>query len=321
MLVIVGCGKQKAERASAPARELYTGPSVRLQLELAERTTAGDPSKVAILSMRYGLISPDRVVANYDRSPRDLDKSERAAWGERVARDLARRTEPGETVYVLAGGDYISPWRDHELVADRNIVAPMEGLARGQRLAWLKQAIERGIQADDAPSAGITGDPELDRYLVHEYSVDSWARIEPRDLAWGLDDPDKPPIIGAREPGQPTPVWSGCPIGGVPQLASRYHDRPWSEIPRALRRWVVYGVLIELPTSIAYYRNLGCEGSRDTPARLLQSASGALYDLGREIEPQDPEAAVFAAELFGLAAALLCPTVQQEGSPCEGARS
>jgi hypothetical protein len=149
-VALVGCGKDKTTHP-APARDLYVGNlfvAARRYVE-AQMTGRGIDAWY-VLSARYGLVHPDRVLEPYDAvMPTNLD--EVRTWVTKV--DTAFRCiDPGYgkwstkggrlTVDILAGGAYADPlitcWRG----ISWEINTPLAGLQMGQRLGWFKNARE-----------------------------------------------------------------------------------------------------------------------------------------------------------------------------------
>ena len=94
---------RKANRP-LPAPDLYVSPLFRAARAYAERRYG--PDGWLILSGRHGLVHPNQVLAPYDLSLRQLTRSERAAWGDRVAVELTDRFPPGTVLWFHAGALY-----------------------------------------------------------------------------------------------------------------------------------------------------------------------------------------------------------------------
>jgi len=60
-LILVGCGARKLAHA-APAKDLYTGPLFRAARAYAE----AHADAWYVLSAKYGLVHPDRVIEPYN---------------------------------------------------------------------------------------------------------------------------------------------------------------------------------------------------------------------------------------------------------------
>jgi hypothetical protein len=130
---LLACSRTKADRP-APARELYVSPLFRAARAYAERCYGS--GQWLILSAKYGLVEPDRVLAPYDLGLRQLTPLQRVAWGDRVATELTDRFPAGTVLWFHTGAlyrDVIAPVVAHQ------VRFPMAGLGIGQQLAWYRQ--------------------------------------------------------------------------------------------------------------------------------------------------------------------------------------
>ena len=73
-LGLVACSRTKANRP-VPARELYASPLFRAASAYAERKYGS--GRWLILSARYGLVDPDRILSPYDLSLGQLTAHQR----------------------------------------------------------------------------------------------------------------------------------------------------------------------------------------------------------------------------------------------------
>ncbi len=127
-LVLVSCSGPKLKNP-APARDLYTSALFTKSRAWAEK----NGSEWLILSALHGVVSPDTVVAPYDRTLTKMSKEERQAWTDKVLGQLERFR--GSKVSVLAGKHYRG-W----IPAFGPVGLPLNGLQLGERLAWLTKA-------------------------------------------------------------------------------------------------------------------------------------------------------------------------------------
>lgn len=74
-IALIGCGKLKAPSACA-AKDLYTGPLFRTARTYAEKNCDG----WLILSAKYGLLEPDRIIEPYELKLTDLRMNARETW-------------------------------------------------------------------------------------------------------------------------------------------------------------------------------------------------------------------------------------------------
>jgi len=107
---LVGCGDAKHD-GLLPAREKYRSGYFGLKRDFAETFC----SRWWILSAKFGLLEPDRVIDDYDVSITD-DDVDPARWVENVCTtlldvDWPETTEDGRELvwelYALAGSDYL----------------------------------------------------------------------------------------------------------------------------------------------------------------------------------------------------------------------
>jgi hypothetical protein len=156
-IVLVGCVKTKLDRPAA-AKDLYQSNLFRLARAYGERF--GD--EWYILSAEHGLVEPDRVLAPYDTTMRDvLDRpfGERE-WADGVAArltalgaedthwngvgraDSAPKPDTKVVVVFLAGELYrrmLERWFVGEV--------PMRGLGIGEQMAWLRRQLADAEEA------------------------------------------------------------------------------------------------------------------------------------------------------------------------------
>ncbi len=142
---LVACVAAKLDH-TAEARDLYISPWFRKARAYVERT--GSPW--FILSAKHGLLASNAVIEPYDMTLGTLGVPARRLWGALVLDELARVVEAAAPLIVLAGRSYRDPIWPH--IAQR-ATAPMEGLAIGQQLAWLKRMTR--CPGADVPSSAL----------------------------------------------------------------------------------------------------------------------------------------------------------------------
>lgn len=94
-----------------------------------------------ILSAEYGLVSPDRVVAPYDRTLNTMRKPDRQAWAVRVRDQMEHSLPVTDRIVVLAGRRYREFLMDYLRQRARTVEVPMEGLGIGKQLHFLSEAL------------------------------------------------------------------------------------------------------------------------------------------------------------------------------------
>lgn len=139
-LVIVGCGKLKANKA-CQAQNMYKG-----QLFKAAKSHAMKiGTRWLIASAKYGLLMPTDVIKPYDKTLTGAGRDEKAAFRHSCQADYAGYlTDFGkpDRVVILAGKLYVDPLVGEHGTALRNvdqIELPLEGMGIGERLAYFKR--------------------------------------------------------------------------------------------------------------------------------------------------------------------------------------
>ncbi len=131
-VVLISCVKSKRP-IPAPARLLYTSAWFVGVRKLVE--ASGAPW--FLLSSRYGLVAPTATIATYDYTLNSLGVAERRAWAEKVLAKLLPELGARRRVVIFAGLRYreflVEPLHRHGCTVE----VPMEGLRRGEQLAWL----------------------------------------------------------------------------------------------------------------------------------------------------------------------------------------
>jgi len=100
---LVQCGEAKAS-GSVPAKEKYTSSYSRKKVEFADAFC----EDLWILSAKFGVIPGDRLVPDYNVTPDDHSKVERAHWIASIEQSLRQCEWPDNGVlWVLVAGNYL----------------------------------------------------------------------------------------------------------------------------------------------------------------------------------------------------------------------
>ena len=179
-LVIIGCGKSKRDYA-CKAGELYTGQLFKLSRQWAEmvgddwliasaRLPDNKPAGGAMPGATCGLIHPEIVIEPYDRTLKGLGydairqwrswaQADFSAWlrDNDYPRDRESQAEWAANfrIVILAGKDYVQPLRETAMRSFR-IETPLAGLGIGERLQWLKGAVEQARQEAQRRESQLT---------------------------------------------------------------------------------------------------------------------------------------------------------------------
>lgn len=131
-VVCISCVKSKRGRRSR-AGELYTSPLFRLALAYAKSLR---PDRILVLSSKHGVLDLDDEVDPYELTLNRMGKADRMAWSEKVLDQLRRRADLDKDEFVFLAGQR---YRENLVPHIRHASVPMEGLAFGEQLAWLKR--------------------------------------------------------------------------------------------------------------------------------------------------------------------------------------
>ena len=131
-LYLISCVKTKSPEP-APAKDLYTSAWFRKARAYVEKKSR--PWR--ILSARYGMVHPERVIRPYEQTLKTMPVAQRRAWAETVLAELEPSLAGVDTVIFLAGQAYreiLEP-----ALRDRGFTVrvPMAGLSQGRQLSWL----------------------------------------------------------------------------------------------------------------------------------------------------------------------------------------
>ena len=132
-LYFVSCVSRKKEKPTA-AKDLYVSDWF-LKARAYVESLRGE---WFILSAEHGLVSPEVVIAPYDKTLNTMPIAERRMWAARVLAQLERELGGVERVVMLAGARYreflVDALRGKGLIVE----IPLEGMAIGKQLRWLK---------------------------------------------------------------------------------------------------------------------------------------------------------------------------------------
>jgi cytoplasmic iron level regulating protein YaaA (DUF328/UPF0246 family) len=135
-VVLISCVCKKLDGAH-PAYLLYISDWFRKAWKYAQ--CFGDQQ--FILSAEYGLINPNEIVENYEKTLNAMNVKERRAWADQVFLSLKKILKGDESVVFLAGQKY------REFLIKRveslgcKVEVPLEGLRIGEQKAWLKRKL------------------------------------------------------------------------------------------------------------------------------------------------------------------------------------
>jgi hypothetical protein len=94
-----------------------------------------------ILSAKFGLLDPERMIEPYDVTLIDMDSGARKLWAKRVFGDFQTCCPSPATVTMLAGQRYREYLIPLLKAAQYEVELPLKGKGIGQQLQWLKREI------------------------------------------------------------------------------------------------------------------------------------------------------------------------------------
>lgn len=98
-----------------------------------------------ILSAEYGLVTPDQIIAPYERTLNNTGVADRRAWADRVERQFAEVAPEFSQAVFLAGERYREFLMPRLMLRGVAVSVPMEGLRIGEQLRWLGQRLHQSV--------------------------------------------------------------------------------------------------------------------------------------------------------------------------------
>ncbi|AVH63502.1 DUF6884 domain-containing protein [Nostoc sp. 'Peltigera membranacea cyanobiont' N6] len=138
--LVAGCGKQLSYPAAA--KDLYYSQ----HFQACRRYVEGQNSRWYILSPLHQVINPEAIIKPYDKSPYSLSHKERILWAQQVAESLIQVASPEIEFVFLTGKLYRQEVTPILKAKGYETKVPMQHLAIGQQLAWIKKELEQEKQ-------------------------------------------------------------------------------------------------------------------------------------------------------------------------------
>ncbi len=129
---LVSCvGLKRTEPTKA--RDLYYSPWFIKARGYVESTDA----PWYILSAKYGLVSPDQIIAPYNETLAGLRATQRRHWAQNILSQLTLTLTPNQSVIILAGEHYREFLIPTLVSRGISVSVPMKHLGIGEQLRWL----------------------------------------------------------------------------------------------------------------------------------------------------------------------------------------
>jgi len=138
--LVAGCGKQLTYPAAA--KDLYYSQ----HFQACRRYVEDQDSRWYILSPLHQVINPEAIIKPYDKSPYSLSHQERILWARQVAESLIQVASPEIEFVFLTGKLYRQEVTPILKAKGYETKVPMQHLAIGQQLAWIKKELEQEKQ-------------------------------------------------------------------------------------------------------------------------------------------------------------------------------
>jgi hypothetical protein len=186
--ILLGCVKSKLDHR-AQARDLYCSALWRDRRAYAE--ASGLPW--LILSAKYRLVDPHRLLHPYDLALGDLSASKRGKWGERVVDSLEERFNSleGATFEVHAGAAYRNAIDEPLARRAASLTVPLVGLTLGEQLRWYAKqggpVPRRNATAAEVRRALHDIDEAPDRIAASDWPADLCGLDQPGLYSWWVD--------------------------------------------------------------------------------------------------------------------------------------
>lgn len=150
-IVIISCGKSKNKIPKCAAREAYCGRAFLLKKKYAEQSN----DSWFILSAKYGLIRPDRLIdPNYDKTVSSNKDIEELAT--KIKRQVPNYPEFSATKNILFfGPESYSKALNKAFSGKKNILHLTKGLNQGKSQKMIKNLLSNSFEENEAQTLSL----------------------------------------------------------------------------------------------------------------------------------------------------------------------
>lgn len=135
MKVFIGCVKLK-NKGKLKAKDKYNSPLFKKELAYAKKLTSGN--NIYILSAKYGIISLDTIIDDYDLTLNKCKEHDRQRWAYQVIKKAENYgIKKDEKIIFLCGNNYSKYLKKYY----KNFEDPTYGLSLGNTLKWYNNNI------------------------------------------------------------------------------------------------------------------------------------------------------------------------------------
>lgn len=136
MNVFLSCVKTKQNKRCA-ARDMYTSDLFRKSLAYAEKL---QPSRIYILSAKYGLLDPQDLIDPYNATLVGANDATCKRWAYMVYKQMQEKNiDFNDEAIFLCGKNY----RKYLITKFTNAAAPLRHLGIGQQLAFYAKELQK----------------------------------------------------------------------------------------------------------------------------------------------------------------------------------
>lgn len=133
-IILISCASKKLPY-EAKAREIYSSPLFKLNLEYAESLK---PDKIFILSAKYGLLNLEQKIEPYNITLNKMKDEEIKLWAEDISEALSKETDLKNDEFIFLAGE---KYRRYLIPNITNYKIPLKGLGIGKQLKFLKEKL------------------------------------------------------------------------------------------------------------------------------------------------------------------------------------
>lgn len=133
-IYFVSCVGKKESRAF-PAKDLYQSTWFKKARMFVESKKA----PWFILSAKYGLISPNKIIKPYDQTLNSMVIAERRDWADKVIAQMLISAPAMKKAVILAGKRYYEFLATELQKRTIEVTIPMKNLGIGKQLQWMDQ--------------------------------------------------------------------------------------------------------------------------------------------------------------------------------------
>ncbi|MBN2019681.1 MAG: hypothetical protein JW749_05595 [Sedimentisphaerales bacterium] len=133
-ICLVACVSLK-DTHKKKAGDIYLSPLFKKAKEFANKNF----DRWYILSAKYGLIAPNKLIEPYEKTLNTMPREDRHKWTEKVFEEIKTHTKANDEITFIAGTRYRQGLTPLLLKRGNKVQVPMEGLGIGKQLQWLTQ--------------------------------------------------------------------------------------------------------------------------------------------------------------------------------------